>query len=126
MSGNRGDLHAGIDKETRRQLVSLARNPRARKSEFSPSQPTRWNPGQVRNPDGVIDMYFTPLTAWELIAIRLEEGEEVEVIELRQPKGAKGYVMLIDLGSELPKLYVKLQMRGGVIFGRSFHYTDHD
>ena len=74
----------------------------------------------MRNPDGVLDMYFTPLTAWELIATRLEEGEEVEVIELSQPKGVKGYVMRIVLGSELPELYVKLQMRGGVIFGRSF------
>ncbi len=126
MSSIEGDSHGGIDKETRRQLVSLARRPRARKSHFSPSQPTKWNPGQVRNPDGVLDMYFTPLTAWELIATRLEEGEEVEVIELSQPKGAKGYVMRIDPGSELPELYVKLQMRGGVIFGRSFHYTEHD
>jgi hypothetical protein len=80
----------------------------------------------VRNPDGVLDRYFTSLTAWELIATRLEDGEEVEVIELRKPKGAKGYVMRIDLGPEIPRLYVKLQMRGGVIFGRSFHYTEHD
>ena len=126
MGGNRGDSHGGIDDETRRQLVSLARSPRARKSHFSPSQPTDWRPGQVRNPDGVLDMYFTSLTAWELIATRLEEGEEVEVIELRKPKGAKGYVMRINLGAEVPVLYVKLQMRGGVIFGRSFHYTEHD
>lgn len=126
MRGSRGDSHAGIDDETRRQLVSLARSPRARKSQFNPSQPTDWRPGQVRNPDGVLDMYFTSLTAWDLIATRLEEGEEVDVIELRQPKGAKGYVMRIDLGPEVPKLYVKLQMRGGVIFGRSFHYTEHD
>ena len=59
-----------------------------------------------------------------MIATRLENGEEVEVIELNQPKGAKGYVMLIDLGSDVPDLYVKLQLGNGKIFGRSFHYSE--
>ena len=33
--------------------------------------------------------------------------------------------MLIDLGSHVPKLYVKLQLGSGKIFGRSFHYSEH-
>lgn len=126
MSYNRGDSRAGIDEETRRQLVHLARRPSARRSAFSLNQPTEWCPNQVLNPDGVFDSCFTSLTAWEFIATRLEEGEEVEVIELRHPKGAKGYVLRIDLGPKFPRLYVKLQMRGGVIFGRSFHYSEYD
>ena len=125
MSSGRGGSHAGIDDETRRQLVILARRPRARNSDFSPDQPTDWRPSQVRNPDGVLDKHFTASTAWELIAARLEGGEEVEVIELSQPKGTKGYVMRIDLGSDLPELYVKLQLRPGKIIGRSFHYSEH-
>ena len=72
----------------------------------------------------MLDTHFTPSTAWELIATRLENGEEVEVIELNQPRGAKGYVMLIDLGSDVPDLYVKLQLGAGKIFGRSFHYSE--
>ena len=71
-------------------------------------------------------MFFTDTTAWELIAARIAGGEEVRVIELRQPKGAKAYVMRIDLGSEVPKLYVKLQLGPRKILGRSFHYTEHD
>lgn len=118
--------HGGINEETRKQLILLARRPSARSSDFSYTQPTRWCPNQVRNPDGVLDEYFTNLTAWELIASRLEDGEEIEVIELRQPKGATGYVMRINLGAEVPKVYVKLQLRSGRIFGRSFHYTIHD
>ncbi len=106
------------------QLVTLARRVNARISIFSQDRPTKWRPNEVRNPDGVLDTHFTESTAWELIATRLENGEEVEVIELNQPKGAKGYVMLIDLGSDVPDLYVKLQLGAGKIFGRSFHYSD--
>lgn len=126
MSHDRGPSRAEINEETRRQLIVLARRRTARSSTFSPSRPTDWRPNQVRNPDGVLDKYFTDSTAWELIAARLEDGEEVEVIELKQPKGSKGYVMRIDLGSEFPELYVKLQLRPGKILGRSFHYTEHD
>ena len=48
------------------------------------------------------------------------------MMELHQPKGAKGYVMLIDLGPTEPKLYVKLELRSGKIIGRSFHYSERD
>ena len=126
MINDRSDTHAGINEETRRQLIILARRPTARSSSFSPSQPTDWRPSQVHNPSGGVDQFFTDSTAWELIAARLEGGEEVRVIELNQPRGAKGYVMRINLGSEIPKLYVKLQLRPRKILGRSFHYTEHD
>ena len=122
--GRSPNSHPGIDEATRRQLVILARRVNTRTSEFSRDRPTDWRPNEVRNPDGVLDTHFTPSTAWELIATRLENGEEVEVIELNQPRGAKGYVMLIDLGSDVPDLYVKLQLGAGKIFGRSFHYSE--
>lgn len=116
---------AVIDQATRRQLVTLARRRDARIATFSRDRPTDWRPTEVRNAHGVLDTHFTDSTAWELIAARLEQGEEVSVIELRQPKGATGYVMLIDLGSDVPELYVKLQLGAGKIFGRSFHYSDY-
>lgn len=84
-----------------------------------------WRPTEVRNPTAVLDTHFTEETAWEFIASRLEAGEEVEVIELKKPPGAKGYVMKIALGSDLPKLYVKLSMGSARVFGRSFHYSEH-
>ena len=122
--GRSPNSHPGIDEATRRQLVILARRVNARSSEFSRDRPTDWRPNEVHNPDGVLDTHFTSSTAWELIATRLENGEEVEVIELNQPRGAKGYVMLIDLGSDVPDLYVKVQLGAGKIFGRSFHYSE--
>ncbi len=40
------------------------------------------------------------------------------------PRGSKGYVMKIDLGLGLPKLYVKLQLVSKKVIGRSFHYSE--
>ena len=126
MANGRDDAHGGIDEARRRELVVLARRPRARTSAFSRERPSDWRPNEVQNPNGILDSHFTDSTAWELIAERLEAGEEVEVIELRTPPGTSGYVMRIQLGSDLPELYVKLQLGAGKVFGRSFHYSKHD
>lgn len=93
-------------------------------TEFSADQPTDWRPGQVRNPKGILDSHFTDPAAWEFIASKLENGHPVEIVELRKPLGAKGYVMKIDIEPDQPHLYVKLQLGSGKIIGRSFHYSD--
>ncbi len=115
-----------IDNATRRQLVTLARRKRARVTAFSYAQPTDWRPGQVRNPDGLLDTHFTDTSAWELIASKIESGHPLEAIELEKPPGARGYVMKIDLEPAQPQLYVKLQLGSGKIIGRSFHYSERD
>ena len=33
--------------------------------------------------------------------------------------------MKIDLGRNVPRLYIKLQLGSGEVIGRSFHYSDH-
>ena len=109
---------------TRRQLVVLARRSHARVTAFSTERPTDWRPGQVRNPDGVLDTHFTDAAAWELIAARFEDGHPIETVELHKPRGATGYVMKIDLEPGRPQLYVKLQLGSGKIIGRSFHYSE--
>ncbi len=114
----------GINAETRNQLVKRARSSKTRDQEFRSDRPTDWRPTTVRNPEGDVAPFFTPTTAWEFIAARLEAGEEVEVIDLRMPRGSKGYVMKIDLGLGLPKLYVKLQLVSKKVIGRSFHYSE--
>ncbi len=91
---------------------------------FSPERPTDWRPGQVRNPEGVLDTHFTDAAAWELIATRIDDGHPIESVTLHKPQGATGYVMKIDLEDGRPQLYVKLQMGSGKIIGRSFHYSE--
>lgn len=113
-----------LSRSIRRQLVTLARRSKARVTAFHPDRPTDWRPGQVRNPDGELDSYFTDASAWEYIAARLESEHPVEIMQLEQPSGAKGYVMKIDIEPEMPQLYVKLQLGSGKIFGRSFHYSE--
>ena len=113
--GSSGD-GGRIDQETRRS--------RSRTTAFSRDRPTDWRPGDVRTPGGVLDTHFTDSTAWEFIASRLESGDEGEIIELQKPKGAKGYVMKIDVEPDIPALYVKLQLGSGTIIGRSFHYSE--
>lgn len=80
----------------------------------------------MRNPGGIFDTHFSDAAAWELIASQLEAGCEVETIVLEKPPGAKGHVMLIELGPGGRPIYIKLQLGSGKIFGRSFHYSEKD
>lgn len=112
-----------VDDSIRRQLVTLSRRANARDTEFSPSRPTEWKPWEVANPNGEFDTHFTEPAAWELIASALEDGHEVEVVQLRQPPGRKAYVMKIKLDDDSPLLYIKLQLGAGKVIDRSFHYS---
>ena len=80
----------------------------------------------MRNPVSELDAPFTDSGAWDLIAARLEDGHDVEVITLDNPRGKTGYVMKIELAPAAPRLYVKVQLHAGRIFGRSFHYSTHE
>ena len=112
-----------IDNETRRQLADRAKSAKTRSSVFRPDRPTDWRPGQVRNLKAVLGNAFTDMAAWDLIARKLEDGHPVEAVELNQPPGRTGYVMKMDLGQERP-VYVKLQLAGKKVIGRSFHYSE--
>ena len=112
------------DAATRRNLARLASSRHTRTSAFSSVRPTDWRPTKVRNPNGLLDDHFTDSTAWELIASLLADGHPVEVLELRKPPGARGYVMLIDIEPGQPQLYVKLELGTGKVLGRSFHYSE--
>ncbi len=113
-----------IDASTRHELVLLARRRRARVTEFHSSRPIDWRPGEVRDPTGTLATHFTDDAAWELIASKLECEHPVETLELRQPPGATGYVMKIDVEPSGVPVYVKLQLGAGKIIGRSFHYSE--
>ena len=115
-----------LDAATRHQLAVLARRRQARTTAFRADRPTDWRPGQVRNPDGILDTHFTDAAAWELIASKLENNHLVKILELRKPAGARGYVMTIDIEPGQPQLYVKLQLGSGMIIGRSFHYSERE
>ena len=67
---------------------------------------------------------FTERGAWHFIADVLENGHPVDAVVLENPQGKTGYVMLVDIGPDVPKLYIKFQFGSGTIIGRSFHYSE--
>jgi hypothetical protein len=113
-----GDVAESI----RRQLIVLARRPRARIVPRTSQIPCRWRPGLVNNPES--RMPFTEAGAWQFFADRVEEGLPLESMSLDKPLNAVGYVMLISLELTLPPLYIKVQLAGDRILGRSFHYSE--
>lgn len=74
----------------------------------------------------MLEDFFTDASAWEFIASQLEAGHEVEEVTLEHPPGKKGYVMRIEIEAGAPRLYVKLELGSGAVFGRSFHYSEYD
>jgi len=107
-----------ISEKERRQFIILVR----RKESSELDYPAKWHPESVNNP--ATGMPFTGPSAWELIAVRLENGEPMKTVELRNPPGKKAYVMQFRLEPRGPKLYVKLRLVSGKVLGRSFHYSD--
>jgi hypothetical protein len=76
---------------------------------------------EVVNPESGLP--FGDIGAWHYIADLAENGCEIEEITLDQPAGEKALVMNVKLGSGSPDLYIKVQLKRGCIFGRSFHYS---
>jgi hypothetical protein len=107
--------------EVRHELSRLARRRHSRIYDWSTGRPTEWNPEQVLNPE--TKTFFTPESAWQFIADKLDSGHEIVEVEMRNPPNEKGYEMEIEVDPSYPKLYVKLQLHKGKVFGRSFHYS---
>jgi hypothetical protein len=83
--------------------------------------PCDWRPTEITNP--LSGICFTDITAWGRIAELAETGYPIEEIQLEQPKGEIGYVISVRLDEKQPELYIKVQLKRGRIFGRSFHYS---
>lgn len=111
--------------DIRRQLASLARDPRRRRTEFTIQRPTKFRPNEVWNPE--TQMPFTERGAWHFTARLLENGCKIEAVSLRKPPGAVGWVILTPLEDrygETRDVYIKLQLcDSNRILGRSFHYS---
>jgi hypothetical protein len=81
--------------------------------------PCEWNPSEVINPEN--DMPFTEAGAWEYVACLAEKGQHFTEVELRKPKGDIAFETEIVPRENLPRLYIKVQLKCGKVWGRSFH-----
>jgi len=113
-----------VDAQIRRDIILLAGSRRTRTTAWDPNRPNRWEPLTVRNPHGILESYFTDSTAWDLIVNQLQSGCEITTKKLRKPPGRTADVMKIDLGTNDPVIYVKVELGSGKTYGRSFHYDD--
>lgn len=107
------------DAEQRRQLARMCESRRTR--TVAMNLPHRWHPSSVRHPrTGEV---FTPDGAWQFTESMLQQGVEIEIIELDNPPGARGFVMLVP-GYGEDRIYIKLQFGKTQVIGRSFHLSN--
>lgn len=101
----------------REELVRLCSSGRTRKAEFSPKMPCHWNPWEAKDEDG---QPLTSIAAWDAVHTTLLTDCVVTAIELDKPPGKTGYWFhMTDAAGQ--RIYVKLMIGSGVVFGRSFH-----
>jgi hypothetical protein len=103
----------------RRELARLAGSKRTRRVEWSPEAPIVWRPHTVLDPRS--GTYFTEDGAWEFIVELIEIGLSINRIELAHPPGKTAYVLIVSNTPRIPDIYIKLQLRSGCVYGRSFH-----
>jgi len=116
----------GIDPGLRLQLVRLIELGK-RENRWTRKRPTEWRPQEVTNPDPESWAgYFSDASAWALIAEELTKGTDVERKRLKRPPGARAFVMKVKLEGDGRLLYIKLELGHSRVFGRSFHYSEHD
>jgi hypothetical protein len=105
----------------RRRLIALAKSRRTRRTDFVANMPSRWGPTSITDPRSGCP--FTEDGAWEYIISSLEGGAELEEIILEKPPGRSAYVFFLESKFK-EKIYVKLQICGDYVRGRSFHYSE--
>jgi hypothetical protein len=114
------------DLETvRRRLAELASSKSHRLVGWDSrwNLPSDWSPQTITSPEN--GMPFTQAGAWELIAELAQGGHPMREICLDRPPGDIAYEFLVDLAAATTTLYIKVQIKGGCIIGRSFHASVH-
>jgi hypothetical protein len=107
----------------RSRLIALAQSRRTRRVEFTTGAPSRWQPRQFTDPR--FGQAFTDEGAWDYIVEMLRQEAVIEEIVLEKPPGKIGYVLKLP-GANNRRIYVKLQVCGDHVRGRSFHESEFD
>jgi hypothetical protein len=112
-----------VTDEIRNRLAARASSRRTRSREFRADRPCDWRATGMTDPrTGEV---FTEDGAWEYTAEMIRSGVDIEIIELQFPPGKNAYVMLVPSHDPKTPIYIKLQLGGDSVIGRSFHYSNH-
>jgi hypothetical protein len=115
---------ASDQEKYRTELARLAARPATRQSEWTEGEPCEWTPHTVTDPR--TGQLFTDAGAWEFVSEQLLGGCSIEEVELRKPRGKKGFVLKLQGAKGKPLIYVKLRICPGYVKGRSFHYDIYE
>ena len=103
------------------ELAKLARQKDKRDVGIWPEDPSKWEPGSVRDPRS--GRPFTYPGAWDFIAEELEEKQtSIKPVPLIAPRGKVGYAFLVS--TKHGTIYIKVRLAKGKIIARSFHYRE--
>lgn len=108
--------------DVRRDLVRFSREVRRRKVQHNSEYPSPWHPTGITNPH--TGSVFTDAGAWDWVADQLEAGVEVWKIILDQPPGKTAWYFTFATPYNSEPIYIKLQLCGDHVRGRSFHYSE--
>lgn len=108
-----------VSDEIRKRLADLCLSRRTRTHVFSVEAPCDWRPSAVTDPR--TREAFTEDGAWDFVSNLLRSGHTVEAINLDRPAGKIGYVLKYTSECRSISIYIKLQMMGDCVKGRSFH-----
>jgi hypothetical protein len=111
------DLH-GI----RVEIVRLASSARTRRTDFTAAYPTTWHPTGIADPRSM--SAFTEAGAWEWVIEHVSSGVTLYPMILDKPPGRKAYYFEAPAAFPPSMIYVKLQICGDHIRGRSFHLSN--
>ena len=103
----------------RLEIARLGKNPATRRNQWSPDVPCDWAPTAVENPE--TGMPYSDESAWWLICSLLEAGHPFQPVQMKKPPGEVAYETKVRLRHDLPLVYIKVQIRHGRAWGRSFH-----
>jgi hypothetical protein len=107
----------------RHELAKLCSSKKTRDSAWTRERPTDWRPMQVKDPRSGAE--FTPAGAWDFVVELLEGGAPLREMSLEKPPGKTGWVLVVDGVKGEPQIYIKLQLVGGMVVGRSFHNSEY-
>jgi hypothetical protein len=104
-------------------LVAACRGGNRQFVEHSDERPSEWRPYEVLDLRlATWNICFTDAAAFQFAADKIESGHPVEKVKLARPPGADGYAIKIAW-PDGRVLYIKLEIKGEIVFGRSFHFS---
>jgi hypothetical protein len=112
-----------LSQQERIRLAGLAAQARCRKSAFTMQRPCEWDPDHTYSR---ANYSYTPAGAWAFLCELLLSEIPIYLTTLDKPPGASAYVFFLPPEKNWPGIYIKFEIAGPGLYGRSFHHPKFD